>query len=445
MKTLRLQSAVRRALTIAALAVCSTVASAQLSLSTVVDLAQKNDPRIKIALADVTKANAALAQARDAYIPTAAIQGGYGTSVGVPLSVPTVFSFSSQSLAFNFSQQDYVRAATAGLRSAELSLQDARDQAAEDAITTYLSLDNAEARQAAMVEEFGAANKLATIVQERLDAGQDTRLELLKSRRTAAQIHLLELRTEDEVATLNDHLTRLIGISGTNLATIATSIPEMPSPDQKPLTEEMSPGVRAAYANAKSKQQTAFGDARYRFRPQISFGLDFSYIDTSHTNYLDYYPGFQGKSRDAASIGISMTIPLYDRGHQAKAHEAAAEAVRARAEAENNRNQFLEGRFKLRHSTEELRARSEVSELDFELSQEQLKTVLIQLNGSGGDANATQLSPKDEQNARVQERQRFVELLEAQLDLRKAEVSLMRQNGTLDDWLRQALATPIIH
>ncbi len=442
---LSVQSGVRRALTIAAVAMCATLAHAQLSLSTVVDLAQKNDPRVKMALADVTKAQAGLAQARDAYVPTAAVQGGYGTSVGVPLSVPTVFSFSSQSLAFNFSQQDYVRAATAGLRSAELHLQDARDEAAEDAVTTYLSLDNAEARQAAMVQEFAAASKLATIVQDRLDAGQDNRIELLKARRTAAQIHLLELRTEDEVATLNDHLTRLIGISGTNLATVATSIPEMPSPDEKPATEEMSPGVRAAYASAKSKQQTAFGDARYRFRPQISFGLDFSYIDTSHTNYLDYYPGFQGKSRDAASIGIQMTIPLYDRGHQAKAHEAAAEAVRARAEAENDRNQFLEGRFKLRHSTEELRARSEVSELDFELAQEQLKTVLIQLNGSGGDTNATQLSPKDEQNARVQERQRFVDLLEAQLELRKAEVTLMRQNGTLDDWLRQALATPIVH
>ena len=316
------------------LAVCAGSAAAQLSLSTVVDLATKNDPRVKMAQADLSKAKAALAQARDAYIPTASISGGYGTSVGVPLGVPTVFSFSSQSLAFNFSQQDYVRAATAGVKSAELALQNARDEAAEDASSNYLALDNAQHRLAAMQEEYAAATKLATIVQQRLDAGQDTRTELLKARRTAAQIQLVQLRTEDEIATVNDHLTRLIGLQGTTFATVPNSIPDMTLKDDGTLAQVMSPGVRSAYAAAKSKQQTAFGDARYRFRPQVSFGLNFSYIDTSHTNYLDYYPGFKDKSRDAASVGIQMSIPLYDRSHEAKAHEAAADAAHAFAEAE---------------------------------------------------------------------------------------------------------------
>jgi outer membrane protein TolC len=292
-----------------------------------------------------------------------------------------------------------------------------------------------------MQEEYAAATKLATIVQQRLDAGQDTRTELLKARRTAAQIQLVQLRTEDEIATVNDHLTRLIGLQGTTFATVPNSIPDMTLKDDGTLAQVMSPGVRSAYAAAKSKQQTAFGDARYRFRPQVSFGLNFSYIDTSHTNYLDYYPGFKDKSRDAASVGIQMSIPLYDRSHEAKAHEAAADAAHAFAEADNLRNQFLEGRFKLSRSAKELNARSAVSELDFELAQEQLKTVQIQLNAASGDPNAAQLTPKDEQNARLQERQRYVDLLDAQLELAKAQLQLMRQNGTLDDWLKQASTT----
>lgn len=438
---MRVDVRMRIAMAVAVLAMGAGSATAQLSLSTVVDLATKNDPRVKMAEADLAKAKAALSQARDAYVPTAIIQGGYGTSVGVPLSVPTVFSFQSQSLAFNFSQQDYVRAASVGVKSAELALQNARDQAAEDASTSYVSLDNAQARHAAMQQEYEAASRLATIVQDRLDAGEDTKVELLKARRTAKQIYLAQLKLEDDIAAQTDHLTRLLGIPGASFATVPGSIPAISMKDATPATQVMSPGVMSAFASAQSKQETAFGDLRYRFRPQVTFGINFSYIDTSHTNYLDYYPGFKDKSRDAASVGVQVTIPLFDKGHEAKAHEAVADAAHARADAENIRNQFLEGRFKLGRAATELEARSEVSELDFELAEEQLKTVQIQLSGPSGDPNATQLTPKDEQNARVQERQRYIDMLDAQIELRKAQLQLMRQNGTLDDWLKKAATT----
>ncbi|HZL25478.1 MAG TPA: TolC family protein, partial [Acidobacteriaceae bacterium] len=98
-----------------ALAVAAPYASAQISLSTAVDLTLRNSPKVKMARADVDKANAALAEAHDAYIPAITSSGGIGESAGVPLSLPVIFNISAQSLAFNFSQPDYVRAARAGI------------------------------------------------------------------------------------------------------------------------------------------------------------------------------------------------------------------------------------------------------------------------------------------------------------------------------------------
>ena len=424
----------------------AVAAPAQISMSSAVDLALRNDPRIRMAQADVAKAQAALAETHDAYIPTVGVSGGYGGSTGVPLSVPVVFSISSQSLLFNFSQKDYVRAASEGLRSADLAFLETRDKVAEDVIVTYMNLDNAEQRQAAMADESSAAQRLVSIVQERVDAGQDTRLDLLRARRTAAQIHLQQLQLDDELATLHERLGLLMGMPGSSLRTLPESIPALPPVTTPTDDNGNSYGVQAAFANAQSKQETAFGTGRYRYRPQFSFGAEYSRISTSHTNYPLYYPGFQGNSHlsdNALSIGIQIQIPVFDRGHQDRYRQSLAEASHSRFEAEDQRNQFLEGRFKLSHSVEELAARSELAGIDRDLAQEQLQAVLVQLQADAANASGTPLTPKDEQNARVQQGAKTLDLLTAQFELRQAQVNLLRQSGALDEWLKSALAAPV--
>jgi hypothetical protein len=52
------------------------------------------------------------------------------------------------------------------------------------------------------------------------------------------------------------------------------------------------------------------------------------------------------------------------------------------------------------------------------------------------------LTPKDEQNARLQQSARTIDLLNAQYEVRQAQVNLMRQTGMLDGWLKSSLATP---
>jgi outer membrane protein TolC len=440
---MQLQKAWRMAMGMAVLAFAGS-ASAQISLSTAVDLALKNDPRVKMAQADVKKSEGALDEARAAFIPSFGVEGGYGKSTGAPLGLPTVFSFSSQSLIFNFSQRDNIRAAASSVRSAKLQLQEVQDQVSEDVVNTYISLDHAEQKQAAMKDETQAASRLTQIVQDRLDAGQDTKIELLRAQRTLAQIKLSALQAGDDVEVFNDHLSRVMGLPGTRLATVPQSIPPITPMDIKPDEQPVSFGVRSAFSNAQSKQEIAFGTDRYLYRPQVILVGNYSRLNTSpsQSNFLDYYPDFKGKTNNDAAIAMQIQIPLFDRSRVARSREAAADAAHTLFEAQNQKSQFLEGRFKLRHSTEELMARSEVAGLDQQIAQEQLNTILIQLNSSGSDPNATQLTPKDEQNARLQERQRYVDLLQAQMDLREAQVNLMRQTGKLDDWLKQNSLSP---
>jgi outer membrane protein TolC len=426
------------------LAAFAVGASAQISLGSAVGLALRSDPRVRMSEATVKKAQAALDETYDVYIPTVNANGGYGQGFGVPTGLPTVFSLSSESLLFNFSQRDNIRAAASGLASAQLALRETRDQVEEDAVVTYLNLDSDQRREAAMTQEYGFATRLVSIVQDRLDAGQDTRTELLRAQRTAKQIQLDQLNLEDEIATLTDRLSRLLGLPDNQLTAVSSSIPALPSIQAAAGngSEPDSFGVQSARASARSKQELAFGEKRYRLRPQASFGVNYSRIDTGQNDYTTYYPSFKGKSQNAVSVYVTVQIPIYDRRHQDQANEAAAEASRAHFETEEQRNQFLEGRFKLRHSAAELAARSDLAEIDCDLAQEQLSAVLVRLSASSGNSGGQQMTPKDEQNARLEERARTIDLLNAQFQLSQAEVNLLRQTGQLDNWLKTVSATP---
>jgi outer membrane protein TolC len=281
-----------------------------------------------------------------------------------------------------------------------------------------------------------------TIVQDRLNAGQDDRMSLLRAQRTAAQTELSQLNLQDEIATLSDHLSRLIGLPDDRLTAVSSSIPALPNVQAAADNENESDsaGVLAAVASARSKQELAFGVNRYRLRPAMSFGVSYSRIDTGQDDYTTYYPNFLGKSQNAVSVYVELQIPIYDRRHQDEANEAKSEASRAYFESEAQRDQFLEGRKKLRRSAAELAARSDLAEIDQNIAQEQLKTVLAQLSADSGSSSGQQMTPEDEQNARLTEGERTVDLLSAQFQLSQAKVNLLRQTGQLEDWLKSAVA-----
>jgi outer membrane protein TolC len=431
------------------LALAAHCASAQISLSSAVDLALRTDPKVKMAQADHDKALALLAEAHNAFVPNITTEGGVGKSAGVPLGLPVVFSIGAQSLAFNFSQEDYIRAAHAGVAATDFALREARDATAEDVVTTYVSLDAALQRKAAIEQAGGFASRVTQIVQDRLDAGMDTRIELTRSRLNTARLHEQQLHTEDDIAALAAHLGRLTGIGGTHIETIHDSIPDFAPTIITDTGTANTYGIQAANATARAKQEIARGDLRYRWRPQLAFSAGYSRIDTAFTNYAQYYKGFntdlngnQLNSFNSLNIGIQISIPILDLVHQAKARASVAEAARARFQVEDERGQLFEGRVKLQNAARELSAHAETASLERQLSQDQLDALVVRLQSETAAANGQELNPKDEQNARLEERQRYLDFLAADLDLRQTEIHLLKQNGQLGDWLHGAIAPP---
>jgi outer membrane protein TolC len=413
---------------------------AQVSLGTVVDLAQRNSSAVRLAEADLQKAQAALAQTHDAYIPSLGFGSGLPAvpAVGFTGSPPSIVNATMQSLVYSLPQKQYVGAARSGVQAALLNRKSVREQVALDASTAYIELDtvNSELEAARQQETF--AEQLVKVVQERAEAGFDSFLDLLQARLTAAQLKLKRLHLEARAAALSKQLAVLTGLPMGSILPDHASIPEIPAvkADQESST---TAAITSAQMLARAKQQTAHGDALNRLIPQISFNVEYD-RDTKLLNNANSYFARPLKS-DNLSSGFSIQVPIFNLALHAKAQQSAAEALRATVEAEEAQRQNDVQIASLTSSLRELDALAEVASLKQQIANEQLQSVLSQLelgNGSvSGPAAQPQLTPKAEQLARIDERQKFEDALDAGFDLAKARLSLLCALGHMEDWLQE--------
>ena len=196
-----------------ALAAASAMGSAQVSLGTIVDLAQRNSSTVKLAQADVQKASATLSESKDAFIPALSFGSGLPAfpEVGFTGNLPSIWDANVQSMVFSMPQFRYIQAARQGLQAAQLSLKDAREQVALDAATAYIELDTMANELEAAQQQEADAERLVAIEQQRTDAGVDALNELLQARLTEAQLRLKRIHLESRAATLAKQISVLTG------------------------------------------------------------------------------------------------------------------------------------------------------------------------------------------------------------------------------------------
>jgi outer membrane protein TolC len=439
-KKLRTNRAALRVIAAAMLASSCLPAMAQVSLASVVDLAERNSVTVKMAQADFQKGEAALSQTKDVFIPSLL----FGTGIpafpeeGFTGSPPTLWSTTVQSLVFSVPQNHYIHAARAGLDAATAALKDAKEQTALDASTAYIELDtvNRELKEAADQEAFAA--RLMDIEQQRSEAGVDPLNDYLEAKLTAANIKLQRMHLETRASTLAEQLAGLTGLPVNSIVPDHASIPEIPEIHGGEEKRTIS-GIEAAKLQSKSKLEAAKGDKDLNYYPQLSFFAQYN----RNTTVLNDINSFFARPLPANNIssGFSIQIPLFDMGHRAKARVTSAEALRATVEAEQAQKQNDVEIVQLTGTIRELETMAEIASLKQQIAGEQLKTVQTELevgNGSGSSkGSAPQAAPKSEQLARIDGTQKLQDAQEAGFDLAKARLGLLRALGHMSDWLHE--------
>lgn len=411
---------------------------AQVTLASAIRLSLKNSSRVRAAQLDLRKAQENLSVAKDIFVPSVVLGGGAGWTYGITLTVPTIFTVSAQSLVYSNQQRFAIRAAHADLEAAELALLEAQQQTEEDAAITFLSLEENRSSFVALSEQHDFAAKLAAILEDRAQAGLDSELDLDKARREALQIELQQTQAEDDRASLQSHLGELTGLPPDKVTLAAAPIPEIPNAhipaDSIGREPFVSSGVSAAKATTAGKLDHARSDAGYLWRPIIAFNAQYGRISPIN-NVSSFYN--LHNNYNTVNIGVQFSFPILDRVRSDAARESAAEASRAAIDDANLHAQELDGEQKLQRSVRVSAIRLQIAELDYAIAQDELKSTTIKVHAFDG---SPPLTPKEEQNARIQERQKYLDLLDARLQLNKAKISLLRQSGQLDSWIHSLLS-----
>lgn len=426
----------RRLSVLAALALLTFGASAkaQVSLTSAVDLAIRNSPRVKMSEADLAKANVILNESKDVYIPSLTAGAALGQAYGYSPYPPTLFTLDSSSLVYSSSQFSYIRSARAGIDAALLALADTRETVAEDAALAFIAVDHDQRREEVLRQQVEYSARLLQIVQDRYDAGQDSRIDLTNAKLAHAKVRLAQLRATDETLADRAHLGRLIGMSADSLrAEGGFPVAPVATPQPAASTIYANASVASAFANAKAKQLQAHGDSRFLYRPQISFVAQYNRYATFTNSFKALQNTYTGLAANDEAFGVRINIPLLDRLRRSKGIESTADATKALHEAEFAQLNVLDAQSKLSHNIELLQAQADVATLDQQVAQQQLEVIQAQLQSQA--VTPQPMTPKDEQNSRIAEREKYLAVIDNDFQLQQAHVSLLRQTGRLQDWL----------
>jgi outer membrane protein TolC len=413
-------------------------AKAQISFYTAVDLALRNSHEVKMSVADVDRAAAGISQARDAYVPTMAIGSSLGYSYGFPVGQPTVANASANSLLLSFSQPAMIHSARASLAAAQASLRDTREKVVADAALIYIELDTDKRELEALDQQHSFGERLVEIERERNATGLSSAMDITQAELTNAQLELRRLHIQDHMSLLRLRLADLTGLTEDSITPESSSIPAPPAaPIPGSLNATLSThsaGIASSEADAKSKQYIAAADKGKVWRPELAFGIQYSRY-AKFNNYAEYYLRFQHNNFD---VGINVVLPIYDAQARDRARGSAADAVHAREQANLFRLQLSEQTRELSGSLGELRAQQKIARLQSDYAQENLDAVMTQLQSGSGNPNATPLTPRDEEKARIEERRRYVDKLDADFQLIQAEIQLQRSLSMVEEWAMQA-------
>lgn len=403
-----------------------------LTMEQAIRLALSHSTTSAIAHVDVQHAIASYRELRDSRIPQLVIGSGLGWTYGYPLSIagsePSLFTAAAQSTVYSFAQGQYLGAAKAEIKVADLHDKDQRAAVIQDVVITYAELLKWETRQSRLHEDEIDAQRIVDAVGERVKEGVDSQVDLNKAQLVAARVRLHRAEARGSADVLRKHLSDLTGVPVSAIELDRDSIPAMPpvpnDDDSQRKAMAASPSIKIADEHSLAESMRAVAEHRLAL-PSFDFSAQYARFSTFN-NFALYFPphAFQP---DNATIGVGIRIPLFNLSQRDRAHAADLSALEAKKQAEAARDKVSEETLRLERSVEQLEAARDVAQLEYQLAQSSL------------DAARTRLQSNTETfhelaDAQVQANEHYIAYQDANFEYQRARMNLLRATGELERW-----------
>jgi outer membrane protein TolC len=404
-----------------------------------VELAIAHATAQDLSVSDQARAQASYDEVRSAYLPHLTAGSGLGWTYGYPLTLeggaPSIVNLNYQSMVFSLQQRALSRAAQQSLAAQKSTVEDARRDAALDASVTYVQWNSVNNRLKLLQEQLQTASNLVEITGARVQAGVDAKVELTRARLTEAQTRMAIADAGGGASVLRLRLAQLTGVDPSSIQLVPESIPEVPAPNPNEnlvsQALENSATIRAAEQQAQAQKSRAEAARKARY-PSVDFAAQYG-VFSRINNYDKFFSKFQ---RNNATVGLAIRFPLLDYTQEAAVEAADADALKARQQLEQVRNQVSTQTLQLAQAAEQLAIAQQVAQLQYELAQSNVdatqERVQIQAPAAPGAHSA---SPRDLEMAQIEASQRSVSAVESAFELQRARLQLLRATGKLQNWV----------
>ena len=412
---------------------CGVLAAEQLPLKRAVELALSHSPTLEASHFDEQHAFASYHEARNQYLPQVAVGSGLGKTYGYPLSLegaaPSIFNTTAQSALVNPALRDFVRAARTEWQASTVQSKDQREQVIQDTVLSYAELSKWEKLMTQLSGVYEGALKAEQIVNQRVLAGVDNPLARNQARLTAARVYLHISQAQGAIDVLRNRLSQMTGLPATAIETVPESIPALPEvkqgDDLASRAVQQSPLIQIADIRASALSLRARGERRAMW-PTIDFAAQYALLATFN-NYQTFFQPHSFRSNNA-SVGVVMRFPFLNPSQHARAQAADATAMRAKKDVEATKNQVSEQTLKLQRAVEQLSAAQQVVDLEYQIAKSNLDALQVRV-----DAGSATLHDLDDASNQINER--YDALQDANFELQRARISLLRATGELEAWV----------
>ncbi len=425
------------------LAIAATVHAEihSLTLQQALEVAAHQNPDVTLARLDEQRAQEGIRVAQDPFRPKVYGGSGLAYTYGYPNSIegnaPSLFEVRTDMALYNKPKSYQIAAAREVARGSQLGAQAKADEVAYQAADLFLTTSQIEHESQMISTQLPSLQKVVQATAASVDEGSELPLELKR-----AQVNLAVSQQRLDADHLDqDYYEMMLAVVlgypandrvkpiDSDLSSIAAPTSENEAADTA-LRNNRELNQMQSNVLAKEMDLRSYKASRL---PQIDLVAQYALF--AKYNYQQYFQKFQ---RNNFQIGASITLPiLIGSASNGLAQQASTDMQKLRIQMSQVRNRILTDTRRNYEQWKKAESLRDLARLQLDLAREEL-TVLLAQNSEG------RLPMSRVEQARLDEGNRWMALYDAEAQVTRAKLAILRQTGDLLAAVRarQGAATP---
>ena len=399
-----------------------------LTLRQALDLASRQNTDVALARLDELRTQQDIKIAQNPFRPKVYGGSGLAYTYGYPNSIagnaPSLFQLRTDMALYNRPDSFKLASAREVARGSQFAAQAKGEDVAFQTADLFLNASQTEHEAESPGSQIPSLQKVLEAMNAAVTEGTELPLE---SKRASVNVAMAEERMS--AARLDaDYYEMMLAIVLGYPATDRVKPLDIDSPDLTPPASETDAADKALQNNRELKQMQSNVLAReldlrsYKSANLPQFDLVAQYALFLKQNYQNYFQKFQSNNYQ---IGASITIPLLvGSASRGMADQASTDLRRMRIQMDQTRNRIIAETRRSFQQWEKAANIRNLTRMQLDLAREQLSVLLAQSN------EGRALLSRVEQ-ARLEESDRWIALYEAEIQVTRAKLAILRQTGTL--------------